>query len=59
MVYSIYSYLFELLKGEIEIVIFVGILFFFNIVFKIELLFVMDEESFVVIFVIVGVEKIE
>ncbi len=59
MVYSTYSYLLELLKGEIETVTLAGISSFSNIASKIELPLVMDEESFAVIPVTAGAEKIE
>ncbi|MBC8932733.1 precorrin-2 C(20)-methyltransferase, partial [Escherichia coli] len=49
MVYSTYSYLLELLKGDIETVTLAGISSFSNIASKIELPLVMDEESFAVI----------
>ena len=59
MVYSTYSYLLELLKGDIETVTLAGISSFSNIASKIELPLVMDEESFAVIPVTAGAEKIE
>ncbi|EAC8432676.1 cobalt-factor II C(20)-methyltransferase [Listeria monocytogenes] len=59
MVYSTYSYLLELLKGEIETVTLAGVSSFSNIASKIELPLVMDEESFAVIPVTAGAETIE
>ncbi|MBC1374507.1 cobalt-factor II C(20)-methyltransferase [Listeria farberi] len=59
MIYSTYSYLLELLKDDIETATLAGISSFSNIASKIELPLVMDEESFAVIPVTAGAEKIE
>ncbi|MBC1471890.1 cobalt-factor II C(20)-methyltransferase [Listeria seeligeri] len=59
MIFSTYSYLLELLKGEVETVTLAGISSFANIASRIELPLVMEEESFAVIPVTAGPEKIE
>ncbi|MBC1757793.1 cobalt-factor II C(20)-methyltransferase [Listeria seeligeri] len=59
MIFSTYSYLLELLKGEVETVTLAGISSFANIASRIELPLVMEEESFAVIPVTAGSEKIE
>ncbi|MBC2018689.1 cobalt-factor II C(20)-methyltransferase [Listeria seeligeri] len=59
MIFSTYSYLLELLKGEVETVTLAGISSFTNIASRIELPLVMEEESFAVIPVTAGPEKIE
>lgn len=59
MIYSTYSYLLELLKGEIETTTLAGISSFVNIASRMELPLVMDEESFAVVPVTAGAEKIE
>lgn len=59
MIFSTYSYLLELLKGEVETVTLAGISSFANIASRIELPLVMEEESFAVIPVTAGAEKIE
>ncbi|MGC9268439.1 cobalt-factor II C(20)-methyltransferase [Listeria ivanovii] len=59
MIFSTYSYLLELLKGEVKTVTLAGISSFANIASRIELPLVMEEESFAVIPVTAGAEKIE
>lgn len=59
MIFSTYSYLLELLKREVETVTLAGISSFANIASRIELPLVMEEESFAVIPVTAGPEKIE
>ncbi|MBC1421659.1 cobalt-factor II C(20)-methyltransferase [Listeria seeligeri] len=59
MIFSTYSYLLELLKGEVETVTLAGISSFANIASRIELPLVMEEESFAVIPITAGPEKIE
>ncbi|MGC9248399.1 cobalt-factor II C(20)-methyltransferase [Listeria ivanovii] len=59
MIFSTYSYLLELLKGEVKTVTLAGISSFANIASRIELPLVMEEESFAVIPVTAGAERIE